>query len=41
MPGYAPPFLKNSGFGYLLSAMVGTGVIILFFLLAGAGLARV
>jgi cobalt/nickel transport system permease protein len=35
MPGYAPPFLKSTGFGYLLSALMGTGAMILVFLLAG------
>jgi cobalt/nickel transport system permease protein len=35
MPRYAPPFLKSAGFGYLLSAIAGTGVTILVFLLAG------
>ena len=35
MPGYAPPFLKSAGFGYLLSALMGTGAMILVFLLAG------
>lgn len=29
MPGYAPPFLKSAGFGYLLSAMAGTGLIVI------------
>jgi cobalt/nickel transport system permease protein len=35
MPRYAPPFLKSSSFGYMLSAVSGTGLIILVFLLAG------
>jgi cobalt/nickel transport system permease protein len=35
MPGYAPPFLKSPAFGYLLSAMTGTGLILLLILLAG------
>ncbi len=35
MPGYAPPFLKSTAFGYLLSAMAGTGLILLATLLAG------
>jgi len=35
MPGYAPRFLKSAGFGYMLSAAAGTGVIILVILLAG------
>ena len=29
MPGYAPPFLKSAGFGYMLSAMSGTGLIVI------------
>jgi cobalt/nickel transport system permease protein len=29
MPRYAPPFLRSRGFGYVLSAMAGTGLIIL------------
>jgi cobalt/nickel transport system permease protein len=35
MPRYAPPFLKSASFGYVLSAMAGTGLIILVFMLAG------
>jgi cobalt/nickel transport system permease protein len=35
MPRYAPPFLKSETFGYMLSAVSGTGLIILVFLLAG------
>jgi cobalt/nickel transport system permease protein len=35
MPRYAPPFLKNPAFGYLLSAMMGAGLILLVVLLAG------
>lgn len=35
MPRYAPPFLKSASFGYLLSALAGTGVTILVFLFAG------
>jgi cobalt/nickel transport system permease protein len=35
MPRYAPPFLKSPTFGYMLSAVAGTGLIILVFLLAG------
>jgi cobalt/nickel transport system permease protein len=35
MPRYAPPFLKSAVFGYVLSAMAGTGVILLVFLGAG------
>ncbi|HKD06434.1 MAG TPA: cobalt transporter CbiM [Bryobacteraceae bacterium] len=35
MPRYAPSFLRSPSFGYLLSAVAGTGVIILVFTLAG------
>jgi cobalt/nickel transport system permease protein len=35
MPRYAPVFVKSAAFGYLLSAMAGTGVIMLVFLIAG------
>jgi cobalt/nickel transport system permease protein len=35
MPRYAPPFLKSTTFGYMLSAVSGTGLILLVFLLAG------
>jgi cobalt/nickel transport system permease protein len=35
MPRYAPPFLRSPSFGYLLSAVAGTGIIILAFALAG------
>ena len=35
MPRYAPPLLRSPSFGYLLSAMSGTGLIILLFALAG------
>jgi cobalt/nickel transport system permease protein len=35
LPDYAPPFLRSPVLGYLLSAMVGIGLIILAFLLAG------
>jgi cobalt/nickel transport system permease protein len=35
MPQYAPPFLKSPAFGYMLSAMTGTGLILLLVLLAG------
>lgn len=34
MPRYAPPFLKSAAFGYMLSAMAGTGLILVVFLLA-------
>ncbi|MBV9998482.1 MAG: cobalt transporter CbiM [Verrucomicrobia bacterium] len=36
MPDYAPPFLKSKGLGYVLSAMAGTGLIILACLLIDA-----
>ncbi len=29
LPGYAPPFLRSAGFGYLLSGMLGAGVLML------------
>ncbi len=32
MPRYAPPLLKSAAWGYLLSAITGTGLIILLFL---------
>jgi cobalt/nickel transport system permease protein len=35
MPRYAPSFLKSPTFGYMLSAVCGTGLILLVFLLAG------
>ena len=35
MPRYAPPFLKSAALGYALSAMAGSGFIILVFLTAG------
>jgi cobalt/nickel transport system permease protein len=35
MPRYAPPFLRSAGFGYLLSAVTGTGLTILVFVFAG------
>lgn len=35
MPRYAPPFLRSESFGYLLSAISGTGLIILVFAFAG------
>ncbi len=35
MPRYAPPLLRSAVFGYLLSALAGTGMIILVCLLAG------
>lgn len=35
MPRYAPPFLKSEFFGYILSAVSGTGLILLVFLIFG------
>jgi cobalt/nickel transport system permease protein len=35
MPQYAPAILKNRAFGYMLSAMAGTGLIILTILSIG------
>ena len=35
MPDYAPPFMHNESFGYIMSAMVGVGLIILASLLIG------
>ena len=32
---YAPPFIRGAAFGYLLSAMFGTGLIVVGFLLLG------
>ena len=29
MPDYAPPYLKSDAFGYVMSAMAGTGLVIL------------
>jgi cobalt/nickel transport system permease protein len=45
IPDYAPAFMHNESFGYILSAMVGTGLIVLTVLLlslvlGGARLAR-
>ncbi len=34
-PQYAPPFVRRPAFGYALSAMFGSGLIIAFFLLTG------
>lgn len=34
-PGYAPKFIRSTGFGYLLSAMFGVGVLVFAALLAG------
>ena len=35
LPDYAPPFMSDPHFGYILSAMFGTGLIIAVFLLTG------
>ncbi len=35
MPDYAPTFLKNRHFGYILSAMFGVGLVLLTWLAAG------
>jgi cobalt/nickel transport system permease protein len=35
IPQYAPSFLHSAGLGYVLSAMAGTGLIILAVLIAG------
>ena len=35
LPDYAPTFIRSPALGYILSAMAGTGLIILSFLLAG------
>ena len=35
IPDYAPPFLQSEQFGYIMSAIFGTGLIIAFFLLCG------
>jgi cobalt/nickel transport system permease protein len=32
---YAPPFMHSAVFGYMMSAMVGSGLILLIFLIAG------
>src|SRR5665213_341577 len=40
MPRYAPLFLRSPSFGYMLSAMVGTGLIILVFLAVGRAAGR-
>ena len=37
MPNYAPPFLKHEKFGYVLSALFGSGLVLLVFLLLGWG----
>ena len=42
IPDYAPPWMKSEAFGYILSALLGAGLIILAFLLVSwiASLAR-
>ena len=35
MPRYAPTFLHSPAFGYMLSAAVGTGLVVLATLFAG------
>lgn len=35
IPDYAPSFLKSSEFGYVMSALLGTGLILLIFLALG------
>ncbi len=35
MPDYAPPFMRNAAFGYIMSAMFGSGLIIAIFLFLG------
>ncbi len=35
MSDYAPPFMRSAAFGYIMSALVGTGLIVLLFLLIG------
>jgi cobalt/nickel transport system permease protein len=33
MPAYAPPFMQSASFGYIMSAMIGAGLIIVVFML--------
>jgi cobalt/nickel transport system permease protein len=40
IPSYAPPFVKSAGFGYLLSAAFGVGLLMLFSAAAHAYLQR-
>jgi cobalt/nickel transport system permease protein len=35
IPGYAPPWMHSESFGYIMSALVGAGLIILAFFLIG------
>jgi len=39
-PDYAPGFIHSAGFGYILSALMGTGLILLLLLLISRGQAR-
>src|SRR5271165_129932 len=41
IPAYAPPFVKSAGFGYLLSAAFGVGMLMLFSAVVEAYLQRV
>ena len=41
IPDYAPPFLKNASLGYLLSAMLGVGLLIFAALGLEWGLRRI
>ena len=34
MPAYAPHFMRSAAFGYIMSALIGAGLILLIFLLA-------
>ena len=40
IPDYAPPFFKSPAFGYVMSAMLGSGLIVLCYLLLSWTLAR-
>jgi cobalt/nickel transport system permease protein len=31
MPDYAPPFMHDPNFGYIMSAIIGAGLIVLIF----------
>jgi hypothetical protein len=33
MPAYAPPFMQSPSFGYIMSAMIGAGLIMAVFML--------
>jgi cobalt/nickel transport system permease protein len=33
MPAYAPPFMQSPNFGYIMSAMIGAGLIMVVFML--------